>query len=339
MMTNRFLIGAAFLALAACAGHGTGAPAETAQNRSVQHVAPAVDHHQHFRSPAATDLWRKFAPPSRPDEPQLSAIGADAIISQLDEAGIDRAVVLSLAYWFGSPHGEPIENEYSLVQAENDWTAKEAALFPKRLVAFCSFNPLKDYALEMLERCASTGTFKGLKIHLGNSNVDLRKQEHRERVAQIFRAANARKLPIVIHMWTGPSYEKEGDQHARQLLDHLLPAAPDVVVQIAHMAGGGRTTDAALGVFADAIAARDPRTKNLYFDVATSVVPQLSPADLERLAARIRQIGTKRILYGSDAAVPPNLAAQESWNTFRTLLPLTNAELLQIADNVAPYLR
>lgn len=35
------------------------------------------------------------------------------------------------------------------------------------------------------------------------------------------------------------------------------------------MAGGGRSTDAALAVIADARAARDARTKNLYFDVAT----------------------------------------------------------------------
>lgn len=337
-MVFRVICGSVFLVLAACAAQNTNIPSATAPARSMDNVVPAVDHHQHFRSPAATELWRKFMSRGSADAPELTAIGADDIISQLDAARIRRAVVLSLAYWFGSPHGEPLEDEYSLVQAENDWTANEAAHFPKRLVAFCSFNPLKDYALAELERCASSGKFKGVKIHLGNSGVDLRKQEHRDQLVRVFTAANARKLPIVIHMWTGPAYEKEGAEHAQQLLDHLLPAAPNVVVQVAHMAGGGRTTEAALAVLAEARVAEDPRTRNLYFDVATSVVPQLSAEELERLAARMRQIGIKRIVYGSDAAVPPNMPARESWEAFRTLLPLSDTDLMQIANNVAPYL-
>jgi predicted TIM-barrel fold metal-dependent hydrolase len=72
----------------------------------------------------------------------------------LDAAGIQRALVLSIAYQFGNPNKPKVENEYAQVKAENDWTSQEVARFPDRLRAFCAVNPLKDYALDELARCA-----------------------------------------------------------------------------------------------------------------------------------------------------------------------------------------
>jgi predicted TIM-barrel fold metal-dependent hydrolase len=63
----------------------------------------------------------------------------------------------------------------------------------------------------------------------------------------------------------------------------------------------------------------------------------LYQGDVELLAKRFRQIGMDRILYGSDG--PPNLVAREGWLTFRRLLPLSDQEIMDVADNVAPYMR
>ena len=83
----------------------------------------------------------------------------------------------------------------------------------------------------------------------------------------------------------------------------------------------------------DAIQKGDPRTKNLYFDVAT--VADEQPEDkLKRFAARIRQVGVKRVLYGSDLGPP---YARQEWLTFRTTVPLSDDEMRIIAANVAPY--
>jgi predicted TIM-barrel fold metal-dependent hydrolase len=80
----------------------------------------------------------------------------------------------------------------------------------------------------------------------------------------------------------------------------------------------------------------DPRTKNFYFDVATvATVADGQPEDeLKRFAARIRQVGLKRVLYGSDLGPP---YARQEWLTFRTTVPLTDDEMRTIAANVAPY--
>jgi predicted TIM-barrel fold metal-dependent hydrolase len=178
---------------------------------------------------------------------------------------------------------------------------------------------------------------RGLKLHFGNSDVDLSKPDHVTRVRAVFAASNRLRIPIVAHLWTiGRQY---GAKDSRLFIDRILPAAPDIVVQVAHMAGAGPGwTDDALGVLAEAVAARDPRTRNLYFDVAT-VADEQPPERLKQLAARIRQIGVDRILYGSDAAFGGRKTANEEWGTFRGMVPLDDQEFAAIRENVAPYLR
>ncbi len=261
---------------------------------------------------------------------------ADQLIAQLDDAGIRRAVVLSVAYQWGSAFNSR-PNEYEMVKAENDYIARQVARYPNRLTGFCSFNPLKDYALEELDRCQKVLRLKGLKLHFANSRVDIRKPDHLERVRQVFRLANKLRMPVVAHLWTNPAYETEGGQYAKIFLGQVLPEAPDITVQVAHMAGGGRSTDSALVVFAGAIVSGDPRTKNLYFDVATLTAGQ-SKEGLQKDAMRMREIGLKRILYGTDTS-PPQPPARISWGNFKGLMPLTEAEFRIIASNVAPYLR
>jgi predicted TIM-barrel fold metal-dependent hydrolase len=146
---------------------------------------------------------------------------------------------------------------------------------------------------------------RGLKLHFGNSDVDLSKPDHVTRVRAVFAASNRLRIPIVAHLWTiGRQY---GAKDSRLFIDRILPAAPDIVVQVAHMAGAGPGwTDDALGVLAEAVAARDPRT---------------------------------RILYGSDAAFGGRKTANEEWGTFRGMVPLDDQEFAAIRENVAPYLR
>lgn len=66
------------------------------------------------------------------------------------------------------------------------------------------------------------------------------------------------------------------------------------------------------------------------------MVERSSEADAAFMAARMRQIGLKRLLYGSDG--PPNPPAAEAWTAQCRKLGLTPAELQTIADNVAPYI-
>ena len=281
--------------------------------------------------------WRIAAEaPTLPGPFASEPSDADKLVAQLDEAGIARAVVLSVAYWFGSDFRSvrPVD-EYAAVRAENDWVASQIARFPDRLVGFCSVNPLRAYAVAELERCAASGRFKGIKLHFGNSDVDLRKPEHAAAIVQLFTAANRLGMAIVVHFWSSPEFDETGDVHARHFLD-ALAFAPDVTVQVAHLAGGGRSSLKAMEAFARAFEANDPRTRRLYFDVASSAENE-SAANLAQDVAVMRRIGLDRILYGSDLS-PPNPAPLAAWAGFHRM-PLTDSEFRRIAGNVAPYMR
>ncbi len=296
---------------------------------------PVIDYHQHLFSPAAAALVT--------GDSSASGISASKLIALLDSAGIQRALVLSVAYTWGKASRAPVDNEYEHVKAENNWTAQQVAQYPDRLRAFCSFNPLKSYALKELTRCSKDPELHyGLKLHFGNSDVDLDNPNDVAQLREIFEAANRLRMPIVVHLHT--SFDKDrryGAYEARVFLNELLPAAPDVPVQIAHLAGSGgydAPTDSALSVFTDAIARHDARMQNVWFDVATVVQPAMSPNELQHIATRIRQIGVGRVLYGSDAAASPATYPKAGWAAFRRL-PLTEAEFSTIANNITPYMR
>jgi predicted TIM-barrel fold metal-dependent hydrolase len=287
---------------------------------------PAVDHHQHLFSPALGPVAAGLA------------ITAGDLIAQLDQAGIRRAAVFSVAYGFGNPNRPPVEDEYTKVKAENDRVAREIARYPDRLVGFCGVNPLKDYALAEVARCAKIPEIRdGLKLHFGNSDVMLDNPAHVAALRQVFRAANDARMAIVVHMRSSVTMKRPyGAAQASVFLDEVLPSAPDVTVQIAHLAGAGGyddpTFDEALGVFVDALARNDPRVKRVYIEVSGIAGIGRSHDRDTLVVERIRRIGPARILYGSDG---PPMAA---WTAF-TQLPLTAAEIAAIAANVAPYMR
>jgi predicted TIM-barrel fold metal-dependent hydrolase len=303
---------------------------------AVAQLAPVADHHQHLFSPALVALLDSTG--------ATQPITAHDVIALLDSAGIQKALLLSAAYIYGSPK-RTVADEYARVRAENDWNAAQAAQYPQRLRAFCGFNPLKEYALEELERCARDPRLKrGIKLHFGNSDVQLENPEHIEKLRQVFRAANRHRMAIVVHLRASISLKRPyGPSEARAFLNKLLPEVPDVPVQVAHLAGSGPgyddpQADSVMAVLAEAVEKQEPRTKRLLFDVTTVANGDLTPAQAALIVKRIRQVGVKRVLFGSDAATGENLRPKESWATFRKL-PLTERELRTIANNVAPYLR
>jgi hypothetical protein len=115
------------------------------QRTPVAQQGPVADHHHHLGSP---EIVKLAATSIRPPVP----ISAKDVVALLDTSRIQRALVFSAAYVYGNPV-RTVEDEYAKVRGENDWTGAQARSDPKRLRAFCSFNPLKDYALAELERC------------------------------------------------------------------------------------------------------------------------------------------------------------------------------------------
>src|SRR5947207_3572289 len=187
-------------------------------------IRPVADHHQHLYSPV-------IAPAS-----QIAPITARDLVALLDAAGIRRAVVLSQAYAFGNPNrATPVQNERARVIEENDWTSGQVAQFPDRLVGFCGVGPLRDYALEEVARCANDPHLRtGLKLHFGNSDVDVENPEHADRLRAAFRSANDHRMPLIVHLRpTASRHRPYRAAQARAFPTDVLPSPAAMLFQVA----------------------------------------------------------------------------------------------------------
>ena len=305
------------LLLSACASAHTAAPRAS--------IAPRVDYHQHLVSPA-------FAPIVK-----LPQRDAKALLAELDSTGIEKAVVLSVGSRFAAER-KPLRDPDRLTREENDWTSGQVAASGGRLVGFCSANPLRDAAVSELERCLGLPGMRGIKLHFGNGGISLRDTAHARRLVQVFSLAERRGAPVLVHMRArgGLNY---GGEDARLFLDRLVAVAPTIDIVVAHLGYSGPgypDADSVMAAFGEAAERGDPRMRRVYFDVATNVTEETTPANAALVARRIRQVGPRHVLYGSDLS-PSGGTIRSGWRIFRDRVPLTADELRTIAGNVLPF--
>jgi predicted TIM-barrel fold metal-dependent hydrolase len=325
MMDFRLLACSALL-LSACASARSAAPDASAA--SAAPPAPRVDYHQHLVSPA----WAPIA--------KFPTRDGKALLAELDAAGIAKAVVLSVGYSYGDER-KNLPDPDGLTRAENDWTSAQVAAAGGRLIGFCGANPLRPAALAELDRCLGLPGMRGIKLHFGNGGVTLRDPAHAARMAEVFTLAERRRAPVLAHLRArgGANF---GAEDARLFLDRLVAVAPSIEIVVAHLAGSGPgytlQQDSLMAEFGAAAQRDDPRMRNVYFDVATNVTEESGPQTVARVAERIRQVGTRRVLYGSDLD-PPGKSIRAGWEIFRDRVPLTAGEMRAIAGNVTRFAR
>jgi predicted TIM-barrel fold metal-dependent hydrolase len=307
---------------------------------------PVADHHLHIQSPAITaELKRRIA--LAPEQfvifspALLETRTAQHALDVLDAAGIERGVLLSMAYMFASPRATIAPADApALTRAENEWNVEAARASGGRLQAFISVNPFADFALGELRHWAPAADVSGLKLHLGNSDFDWRSNDDVARLATIFAAARDMSLPILVHVRGGGAYSP---LETRRFIDEVLIQAGDNCVQIAHGGGGGGLDEAtvqALAMYAEAIDQRASGTGRMVFDLAAVLVRDSgdppTAALLKRFAQLVRHIGPERFVMASDW--PSVFAPAEHNQLLEAQIPLTADEWQVILNNRAPYL-
>jgi predicted TIM-barrel fold metal-dependent hydrolase len=308
--------------------------------------APApvrVDHHMHVHSPAILAFLPGYCgSPGRVgkcDPAFLEPLTPQDLLAEMDRAGIRRGLVMSTAYIAESPMMVPARPDAAeILRSANDWTVGVAMRYPGRLSAFIGIDPITPTALPEIARWRGNAHVTGIKLHLTNSGVDLRKDADVAALAGVFHAAADAHLAIMIHMRTRAT--DYGAQDVKRFLAEILPQAGDTPVQIAHAGGWGGTdanTLSALGAFADAVEADRPRFAHVWFDLAAVWKADTSPADKAALVALIRRIGPAHFLPASDWPFSKDLVAY--YGSVYPQLPLTRAEWTIIRTNVAPYAR
>lgn len=308
---------------------------------------PPADHHVHVWSADAVAAKARIeAEVLGRDGGGGVVVGAGAVVASLDSANVPRAVLLSTAYFFGIPD-LAIDSAAARTRAENAWVAAQARRFPDRLVAFFSANPLAPYAVPELDHCGAVAECRGFKLQLANSDIDFRDTADVRGLRRFFAAANERGLPLVVHLQTRrPDF---GAREVDTFIDRVLPAAPDIPIQIAHLGGNSQydaATRRAAGAFLSALQDHPGRTAHLFFDLAVVPLPESLARGDSALLARVReqnrqfaemarQLGPDRVVFGSDY---PESGIGDYLRGIEAALPMEPAEIKELLDDPAPSL-
>jgi len=119
--------------------------------------APRADHHMHIQSKLITDQLRAM---QAADSTIFDGIAGDLFtertgedaLRELDRAGVDKGVLLSVGYMFGFS-AVPMEPAVRAerMRAENRYNVDAALASKGRLVAFVGINPFAPNAFDELD--------------------------------------------------------------------------------------------------------------------------------------------------------------------------------------------
>ncbi|HWE46988.1 MAG TPA: amidohydrolase family protein [Caulobacteraceae bacterium] len=328
-------------------------PALALPVRAGRAAAPLVDHHIHLGSPTLSDRIAQIdkADPSAFDHLSRDIFSRPTLsdaLHLLDEAGIQRAVLLSSAYLFmpGSTFSDATAADAAgrQMREENRFAVEAGRASHGRLIVCFAVNPFAPNANEEFAYWKSNPGVHGLKLHLGSADFHASNPEQVLKVAALFAAAREARLAPVVHLRGGGPFPKA---EVEVFIDKVVSQAGDLPVQIAHGGGYGGADPAtidSLATFGAAIAQGAPGTKNLVLDLSGIVLPDAdaqalgsTDAQLKVFVALMRKIGLDRFVMGSDWPAIGRIAPY--YDLMRRRLPVTDDEWARLCSNVAPYLR
>jgi predicted TIM-barrel fold metal-dependent hydrolase len=186
----------------------------------------------------------------------------EKLIPLLDEAGIDRAVVMT---YVDAPGGKPDAVEY---------VADAVARHPDRLIGFVRLNPnVRDEARRILDRAVLELGFRGVKLH---PTTTLAHPAAEPTIDVLERCAEL-GVPALFHCGDDP-------YTTPQAIEAAAARVPTCSIVMGHMGGYFHVDDAI------AAAARRP---NLFLETSAMPYPP-------KIAEAVWLLGSRRVLFGSD---------------------------------------
>ncbi len=151
-------------------------------------------------------------------------IGADELIKDMNEAGVDKAVIVGIDWGRGKDIGD-----YKLTFEEYHQPIRDAiAKYPDRLIAEVGIDPTRPNAVELVEKAVREWGVKGVKLHpsIGvypNDPICYPVWE------------KARELGIIVHIHTGTEPWPFRVKYCQPIyVDDVACDFPDVPIVMAH---------------------------------------------------------------------------------------------------------
>lgn len=251
---------------------------------------------------------------------------AEDLIGRLDEAIIDKAVVLSRAFSLPSEGG---------VRSENRFVSAEVGKYPDRLFGFCGINPVLGDALDEVERCLDLSGMVGVAIHLPDSDVDLQNERHLAGLNNIFDLLEVRRAPLMLQLGSATGLPLGSEE--RENLTQILFAHPEVRTVLAQCAGP--VDDGNIELWLQVFSSQLPEIvpDNLFLEVSGCMefFQDAPESKRETLVWRLRKWGLDRVFFGSDyLKISSGPTPIEALVTL-ALYPFTQEEIDQITSNNA----
>jgi predicted TIM-barrel fold metal-dependent hydrolase len=209
-------------------------------------------------------------------EPKARLITAEELIIAMDENKIDKSVMLNLGW-----------TSHELCVETNDYILESVSRYPKRLIGFCTVQPLAgDEAIKELERCARNGA-KGI----GEMRPDVQGFDFKDIsvMKPVIEAVIENKLILLTHASepVGHQYFGKG-KVTPEVIYPFIVNFPDLKLVFAHW-GGGLPFYGLMPEVSEAL-------RNVYFD--TAATPYIYKPQIFKQVADI--VGSDKILFGSD---------------------------------------
>ncbi len=209
-------------------------------------------------------------------QPKAKLVTAEELVASMDEAGIDKSVILNLG-WV----------DHQLCVETNEYILESISRYPDRLIGFCSIQPKAgEAAVVELERCIANG-IRGIgEMRSDVQGFDLADAEVMRSIVEV---AVKHNLVFLTHASepVGHQYSGKGDI-TPQILYPFIVNFPDLKLVCAHW-GGGLPFYALMPEVAAALT-------NVFVD--TAATPFLYRPQIFKEVGDI--IGADKILFGSD---------------------------------------
>ena len=266
--------------------------------------------------------------------PLSSIISTETIISEMDRGGISKAVLLALDLDHEMLNDTKLRNEiiediyaFSLFidpeqiidamskiiqtgRTTNEHVASLVKEHPDRFIGFGSVNPAKSkqYVKSVLKEIEDLG-LKGIKLI---PTLQFFNPSKNKNLKLIFKFASKRNYPVLIHTGRDPgpfeirTLRCVKNTHPKNWTKFVRKTKTPII--FAHLGGYGMHKDAS---WLDTVLEFAKNNPNIYLDTSAATFTLEDP----EIVSKIRQIGFKQILFGSDSPVVLGTSMKHSKKT------------------------
>jgi predicted TIM-barrel fold metal-dependent hydrolase len=235
------------------------------------HIFPPemrADRQKYFSLDAAFELLYR--------SPKSKMIGAQDIVTAMDEQGVAKSVVFGFP-WINA----------DTFRRHNDYVIEAVSRFQDRLIGFGCCDPFHPEASREAQRCLENGLSGIGELAFYQSGID---EDVLEGLSPIMDLCRSQDRPVLIHANepVGHKYPGKSPNTLRQIYELVRRFSNNKII-LAHWGGG---------IFFFQLLKKEVKAtlENVYYDTAAS--PFLYHREIYPIA--IRLAGLERILLGSD---------------------------------------